>query len=275
MDRFDELSQELESSISDAPASETDAVAKAKKKGRNQSDLTADQVSGAGVDDIIDEDDDPAEKPVKSGGNYPDTKKYIKKASKCAEPDGDEDDDDEDDDDEDDDDEDDKKPAFFGKKNVKKAVSETEEVDATEFMTNLGNAVDYLGGQVQTLTKSMKMLMKGQAIFGNIVADLADPRKDKLQETMAKALVFLVKENKDLKKSVINNNDLMKSVSKMPGVPFMAGMVNPNTGETLQKGAELSKADADALQSAVLSNKITKSQWLQARHTGDLSCLKK
>jgi hypothetical protein len=261
MDIFEELSQELENSI--APVSEgSDSVAKGgKKKGRNQSDLTADQVKGD--EDLLDEEDDPAENPVKSGGNYPDTKKYVKKASNC-------DDDNDSDDDEDEDD----KPAFFGKKNVKKAMLVDEEVDATEFMKNLGEAVDFLGGRMERIAKSMNMLMKGQAIFGNIVADLADPRKDKLQETMAKALMFLVNENKEIKKSMVVSCDLMKSVQKMPGVPFMAGMINPNSGDTVAKSeSTLTKADADLLQKAVLKGEITKAQWLQARHTGDLSCV--
>jgi hypothetical protein len=284
MDRFDELSSELESSIAEEPTSEnqadglakavTDAArdylekAKGKKKGeKNPSDLTAEEISN-NTEEEIEADGDPAEHPKASGGAYPDVKKYVKKAAEC------------DDDDEDDDDEDDK-PDFFKKKGkVKKAVTEDEEVDATEFMGELGEAVNYIGGRLENLAKSMNLLMKGQAIFGNIVADLADPRKDKLQETMAKALVFLVKENKELKKAVSLNVDLMKAVQKMPGLPVVAGMINPagssETADTVQKaqGPTASKADMDTLMKARLEGKITHAQWLQAKHTGDLSFLK-
>jgi len=278
MDRFEQLSAELEQTINE-PESEDEGLQKAvvsaardylnkgKKKGRNPSDLSADDVSGD-PEDIIDPEDDPAEDPVHSGGKYPNVKKYVKKAAKC------------DDDDEDDDDEDDK-PSFF-KKKMKKSVQveedENTEVDATEFMESMGEAVGDLGARLSRMEKSLSHMMKGQAIFGELVADLADPRRDALNETVAKAMTYLVRQNKELAKAIGTHADVMKSIQQMPGVPRVAGMVatQENKTDELVKSEkpEMTKADTDRLFKAVNGGQISMDQYRQAKATGDLSCLK-
>ena len=242
-----------------------------KKKGKNPSDLTADG-STEDLDEIDDPDNDPAESPVPAGGNYPDTKRYVKKAKDEMFEDEDDDDD---------------KPEFFKKKSKKKVCKsldeDSDEVDATEFMLQMGNAMDHTVGEVAGLKKSLGQVVKGLAIFGDLLSDLADPRKDQMQETMAKALTYLVKENKELRKSLQESNDLVKSISQAPGMPQMAGIPLAPVGgnddliksqQPAQK-VELQKSDRDMLMKAVMQREITQRQYSAALKTGDLSCLKK
>lgn len=254
----------------------TDAVApllEKAHKGSPTSDLSAESDKRG---TLLESGKDPAETPKKSGGGYGDSKSYT--AEKASE-DYNDDDMDEDDDD--------SKPSYFKKKKkkAKKKFSKSEDwaddedsdddddgvYDASEFIDGVSEAVDDLG-------KSSQRLEDGIAVFGELLAELADPRRDKLQIALAKSLTYLTEKVSKLEKSIQEGNDLMKAVSQLPGVPKIAGMhlmksegqVEGNSG-----GIQVSKEDRDRLFKAACERRISTSEMKNAIATGDMSCLKK
>lgn len=210
---------------------------------------------------------DPAESPVKSGQGYKDSSKYEARKG--------------DDEDEDDEDDKDEMPSFFkkkAKKKMKKSEDESEEeeedseVDATEFLEQMGGAVDHLG-------KSVRELEEGMAVFGELLSEIADPRRDNLNATMAKALAHLVTEVKDIKKSLAAHESVMKSISTMPGAPRVAAMhVAATETETAPsapaaRGMKLEKSMKDRLWRLTAERKISVDEYKHACATGDVSIL--
>ena len=214
---------------------------------------------------------DPAESPKKSGDGYKDSSKYEARKGEKEECD--------------DEDDDDKMPAFFkkkkkGKKAVKKAsaeeVEETEDdddqdaVDATEFMEGVEKSITFLMEQ-------NKELSKGLACFGELLADLADPRKDKVLVSMAKAISFLVEGHKTLSKSVEGHSTLMKAISTMPGVPRVAGLqtvvTDADADAAAPQGKTLSKSQKDRLFQLAVQKKISHEEMKKAVQTGDATIL--
>jgi len=241
----------------------------AKGKGAQKTDLSA-EADKRGT--LVDSGKDPAESPKKSGQGYKDSSIYEARKGH--------------DDDEDGDDDDGDMPSFFkkkkkkgmGKKKIMKSEDEDEdesdddEVDATQFVEELGEAVDHLG-------KSIHRLEQGMAIFGELLSEMADPRKDKLMVNMAKAISHLVTENKDLKKSLVNNGTMMKAISQMPGVPRVAGLQAAfsatEESETPESNGRtsLSKSQRDRLFQLAVAKKISIDDMKKAVSTGDASVL--
>jgi len=244
----------------------------AKGKGGPTTDLKAD-ADKRGT--LTDSGKDPAESPKKSGEGYKDSRGYeARKGSKHSSSG--------------------KKsssgkhsssgmPSFFKKKKKKHSSSgkvakgsehEEEAIDGTEFIEELGDAVDHIN-------KSVMKLEEGLACFGELLATLADPRKDKVNIAMSKAIVHLVSENKEIKKSLASQNALMKAISQMPGVPRVAGLqtVVDTAADTAAAAAEkgdgkqLTKAQRDRIFQLAVHKKITTEEMNKAIKTGDASIL--
>lgn len=230
----------------------------AKGKGAQTSDLSAEkdkrgELTGSGKD--------PAESPKKSGQGYSDSSGYEARKG---------------DDSDDDDDDSDDVPAFFKKKKKGKKVKKSDDVeddsdedsddeayDATEFVEEMGDAVNHMN-------KSINRLEEGLAVFGELLAEVADARRDKLMVNMAKALTHIVEEQKEIKKSLVAHSTMMKSIAQLPGMPRVAGLFNQAQGTeevtTSSEGAgtKLSKATHDRLWQMAVQRKITSEEMKKA-----------
>jgi len=287
-DLFENAANELEKSMkeeeqSTPPSAET--LAKAIRKGIT--DAVAPLLKGGPTSDMSAEADkrgtltdtssDPAEKPKKSGGGYPDSKSYTSKK-------GDDDFNDDDDDGDDDD-----TPSFFKKKKKRKGKKackgdedynddryyeddDDDAYDASEFIDGMSKAVDHL-------SKSNNRLEEGLSVFGELLSELADPRRDKLAVNMAKAMTHIVDRVTKLEKAITEQNDLVKSMARMPGAPKIAGATQLNLikGEEESEDAtpKVSQEDRDRLFKAAVEGRISQAERRNAVVTGDLSCLKK
>lgn len=252
----------------------------AKANGAPRSDMTLDAKGRSGTE-VIKEEDDPAKTPKKSGQGYPDSSKYVAKGDESA-------DDDDDDDDSDDDDSD--MPAFFQKKGkgkkkppfVKKSFDEVDDedaVDATEF-------IQAVGSTIHKLEKSVSELRKGITTFGELLAEVADPRRDRLAVSNSNGLAYLINEVKEIKKSLATQDGMMKSIAQLPGAPRVAGaaFVPQQQPESSQAEIQTSEPDAlgrvlspdqrNALWKARQENRITESEWKRAKR-GDTSIIAK
>ena len=257
--------QELGKSLKDALLKTTTEFL-AKGKGAITSDLSAEKDKRG---ELTGSSKDPAESPKKSGEGYKDSSIY--EARKAAE---------NDDDDNDDNDEDDM-PSFFKKKHkkskkvVKKSIDEDEleleddeddsDMDATGFIEDLGEAVD-------GINKSISHLTEGVAVFGELVAEMADPRRDNMLVNMAKAITHLVDENKQIKKSLEAHNSLMKSMVNLPGMPKIAGnqeLAKSVGAEAPVQSAVLSKSVRDKLFAARMTGKLSAEDHQAALQSGD------
>ena len=120
-------------------------LAKGKKKDEPNSDLSAEDKAGKGV---TEHGKDPAQNPVKAGQGYKDSSKYVPKGK---------------DEMEDEDEDEDEAPSFFKKKmkkgcgKMKKSQEQEEtEVDATEYMETMGEAVDAMHARMNHIEKVLK-----------------------------------------------------------------------------------------------------------------------
>jgi len=247
-----------------------------KANGAPRSDNTLD-AKGRSGSQVIATEDDPAKSPKKSGQGYQDSSKIVNKGDDDA-------------DDDDDDDDDDGMPAFFsrgkskGKKKMKKSEQVVDDddadeggVDATEFLEGMGDAVEYLG-------KSVRELRSGVATFGELLAELADPRRDRLLISLQKGLTAVIEKQNRLEKSLGEHTSLMKSISQLPGMPKVAGMA-PAIAAVSQDQVQVSaQPDAlgrivtgdqrNALMKAKAEGKITHEEWKRGR-AGDATVLAK
>lgn len=221
---------------------------------------------------------DPAASPKKSGKGYEDSSKYEARKGEDMDDDGDEDDDSSK-----------KKKKFpFGKMKKMKKSAELEDTDDSddedfddEEMYDATEVVAELGKNVTQINKSIDRLEEGMAVFGELLAEQADPRRDVLLTNLAKAVVHIVEQQKEMKKALTGVNDLMKAVATMPGVPKIAGlqmMVNKgdlakSEGEDVNE--ELSKEDKDRLFQAAARKQISTAEMSKAMRTRDLSVLDK
>lgn len=220
--------------------------------------------------------DDPAKTPKKSGQGYKDSSVHT------AEKGDDEHCDDDD------------TPAYFKKKGkkAKKAAKKADDehnddddessedgLDADEFVEGMEKAIG-------DLRKGNRNLEEGLATFGELLSDMADPRKDKLLVTMAKGISHIVDRLGKLEKSVAEQGDLAKSIAKMPGMPRIAGLAlaKSESAETAQAtGTEgrggmaetITDGDRERLFKAVVEKRISKAEHGNALRTGDLKCLEK
>lgn len=285
-DVFESASQELEKSIQeDEKAQPTDLGQQliksvtnavqdflAKGKGGQPSELSAEKDKRGS---LTESGKDPAESPKKSGKGYDDSTKYEARKGE----------------DMDDEDDEDDKPSFFKKKKKKKVKkmyksydeqdedtsdedeSADEALDATEFVEELGDAVEHIN-------KSVGRLEDGMAVFGELLAEMADPRRDKVLVSLAKAVSHLVQEQKEIKKSLVAHQTLVKAIAQMPGVPRVAGLqlVAQEAEAASVGGAEpkqISQADKDRLFRAAVQKQISTEEMNKAIRTGDLSVLEK
>jgi len=244
----------------------TDAVApllNKAQKGAPTSDLSAEKDKRG---TLTDSGKDPAETPKKSGGQYPDSKQYTSMKA--------------DDDYNDDDDDDDTPPKFFKKKkkNMKKMCKKSElledeeddmeEYDASEFIDGMGDAVEEIG-------KSCQRLEEGVAVFGELLAENADPNRDKLLVSLAKSMQFVIDKVTKIEKAYVQHSDLMKSIAQMPGMPKVAGMALAKSEDSQTENKRISAEDRNRLFKAAVSGQISQAEMKHAKETGDLSCLKK
>ena len=240
------------------------------KAGGPTTDLPADKDKRGS---LLEAGSDPAKSPKKSGKGYDDSSKYeARKGHDMGEEDEDGDEDDKD------------MPAFFKKKGKKKMIKkmkksysdeeleseegEESDVDATEFMNDLGEAVEHLH-------KSVSSIEEGVAVFGELLAEMADTRRDKLLVNMAKGINLLITENKELKKSMNKHETMMKSISNLPGMPKVVGthFAAQEAATTEGESAQVSTADRDRLFQLAVAKKITTGEMQKAIRTGDMSVL--
>jgi hypothetical protein len=255
----------------------------AKANGAPRSDMTLD-AKGRSGGEVISTEDDPAKTPKKAGQGYKDSSAYTAKGDESADDDDDDDDDDSDDDDSD-------MPAFFQKKGkgkkkppfVKKSFDEVEDedaVDATEF-------IQAVGSTIHKLEKSVSELRKGITTFGELLAEVADPRRDRLAVSNSNGLAYLINEVKEIKKSLATQDGMMKSIAQLPGAPRVAGasfVPQQQQAESSQSEVHTSEPDAlgrvlspdqrNALWKARQENRITESEWKRAKR-GDTSIIAK
>lgn len=233
----------------------------AKAKGGPGSDLSAEKDKRG---TLTEAGKDPAETPAKSGEGYKDSSKYETRKGEDMEDEGDEE-------------ESDEVPSFFKKKKKKKAMKKSEEAsesedeelsDAEEFMEGLENGIDHLA-------KSCGKIEEGVAVFGELVAELADPRRDKLLIGLAKAMNLLVTETREIKKSLEANQSIIKSIATMPGMPKVVGAQLQKAEQEQGLKKSLSGQDRDRLFKAASKGVISKEEYNQALQTGDMSCLEK
>lgn len=254
----------------------------AKANGSPRSDMTLD-AKGRSGSEVISNEDDPAKTPKKSGQGYKDSSAYTAKGDECA---------DDDDDSDDDDDGDDDMPDFFkrgakskGKKPpfVKKSFDDAEDedaIDATEF-------IQAVGSTVHKLEKSIAELRKGVATFGELLAEVADPRRDRLAVSNSNGLAYVINEIKEIKKSLQTQNSLVKSIASLPGMPRVAGgsfpviadvgaapQAEPQVTEPDSLGRVLTADQRNALWKARQDDRITESEWKRAKR-GDTSIIAK
>jgi len=268
MDVFETASKELESMIEGETKSEDQATEIAKaiagvlNKGKKEvrSDLSAEKVK----DDKshIEAEEDPAEDAAPSGKGYKDSSKYVNGSKKKASRDEDED----------------ESPApMFKKKKMKKSYEvgpedeeeegEAEgEVDATQFLNTLGEAVDEIRSELSEVKKAL-------AVNLELAVEGLDNKKDELLLNMAKGMKFLIEEHKSLKKSLTEQTSLVKAVANMPGVPRAVSLFQAGGEDALKKSVSVSEAQKDTLWKARITNQITENQYKEAIKTGDLSCL--
>ena len=228
-----------------------------KGKGGQGTDLEADKDKRGS---LIEAGKDPAEHPVKSGQGYKDSSKYEARKG-------------DDEDDMDDEDEDEKESMFKKKKKkMKKKMdksgdedeSEDEVVDATEFVEDLGDAVDHIN-------KSVERLEAGMVAFGDLLVDMADPRREKLLVTMAKAISHVIEKQDKIEKSLSQFADLKKAM-KEPSAPKVAGQTIVVEG-TENKGSILKSEDKNRLFQLASKSKISMEEYKNAVKTGDISIL--
>jgi hypothetical protein len=254
----------------------------AKANGAPRSDMTLD-AKGRSGGEVISTEDDPAKTPKKAGQGYKDSSAYTAKGDESA---------DDDDDSDDDDDDDSEMPDFFkrgakskGKKKppfVKKSFDDDEDeeaVDATEF-------IQAVGSTIHKLEKSVSELRKGITTFGELLAEVADPRRDRLAVSNSNGLAYLINEVKEIKKSLATQDGMMKSIAQLPGAPRVAGasFVPQQQAESSQAEVHTSEPDAlgrvlspdqrNALWKARQENRITESEWKRAKR-GDASIIAK
>lgn len=222
---------------------------------------------------------DPAASPKKSGKGYEDSSVYEARKGEDMDDDGD-------------DDEDDapkkkakKKFDFSKMKKMKKSVEVEEEDDSSdedEEMLDATEVVAELHDNVESISKSVDRLEEGMAVFGELLAEQADPRRDVLLANLAKAVTHIITEQKEIKKSLSGVNDLMKAVSSMPGVPKIAGVqmvvnkndLNKSEGESETDGV-MSSEDKNRLFQAAVQGKISTTEMKKAIQTNDLTILQK
>jgi hypothetical protein len=232
---------------------------------------------------------DPATTPKSSSSGYPDSTRYEARKGEDLDDDGDEDGDE---------DEDDKKskrhkkgkkanPFMSKMKKMKKGHEDEEDSDDTDVegddeMFDATEVVAELGENVAEINKSVDRLEEGMAVFGELLGEMADPRRDKLLVNLAKAVTHIISEQKEMKKSLSGVNDLMKAVSTMPGVPKIAGLQMIANKTDLAKGegdvedrGELSQENKDRLFAAAVARKISTKEMSKAMQTHDLSILER
>lgn len=290
-DILEQATQDLEKSLAeDQQQEETeqnlgDAIVKAIKSvtteflGKAQTtDLSADKDRRGSLTETS---KDPATSPKKTGREYPDSSKY--EARKGSDMDDDFEGDDEDD-----------APKGKGKKLSKYAMkmkkmkkmkksqdedrSYDDDDDVTEDMVDATEAVAAIGESTELIGKSLDRLEDGMSVFGELLGEMSDPKRDKILVNIAKGISFLVDQQKELNKSIREQNDLMKSIGQMPGVPRVAGlhqMVKTDEVKKAEGGGVLKKGDKDRLFKAAVQGQISMEEFKEAQATGDASILEK
>lgn len=273
---FDELASQLEEQISKSEKTEEAPVQEEKSEqgllkalmttakdylGKAQtSDLKAEKDRRGS---LTESSDDPAKTPKKSGAGYEDSSKYEARKGHGKD---------------DDEDEDDDVPAFMKKKAKKKAMKKSIETEDEE--SEDSEEVIDVTETVEELQKSVARLEEGVAVFGDLLAEVADPRRDKAMATVMKSLSHIIEKQNKLEKSLGEVQPLMKALAQMPGAPKMVG-VQANLKKSVEttEGAEtqtvLSKEDKDRLMKAAIEGKISTNEMKKAIATNDASLLEK
>ena len=149
---------------------------------------------------------------------------------------------------------------------------EESALDATEF-------VEAMGESVEEIEKSMDRMEEGMAVFGELLGEMSDPKRDKLIVNIAKGIGFLVDQMKDLNKSVSAQNDLVKSISQLPGAPRIAGLpaqtVNNDEIKKGEEGDTLTKGEKDRIFQLATSRRISMDEYRNAIRNNDASILEK
>jgi len=278
-ENFDELASELEQKLgqqkeetpASAPAEEpkNDAglmkalmVAAKDYFGKAQSsDLKAEKDKRGS---LIDSSDDPAKSPKKSGAGYPDSSKY--EARKGHE-------------DEDEDEEEEEMPKHFKKKSHKKKMKKSyDEVDENEEGEEGEDEVIDATEVLEDLQKSVQLIEEGMATFGELLTAMADPRREKNEALILKALTSIIDRQDKIEKSLAEVQPLVKAMSSLPGVPKAVQSMTLNKSETTEGTGEqsgLSPEDKNRLFNAAVKGKISKSEMKKAIDTNDASILQK
>jgi len=288
-DLFEAAAADLEKAIraeeEETPVDGPEAIAKAVKSKLDEAVEIARtgklSKAGPGSDESADKDrrgsltstkDDPAKTPKKSGQGYKDSSGYTSEKGSMSHDDEDEDD----------------TPAYFKKKSKKKAKKSEEDYNDDEDGEDSLDADAFVEGMekaIGDLRKGNRNLEDGLATFGELLSDMADPRKDKLLISIAKGISHIVDRLGKLEKSFGDQADMVKAVSRMPGVPRVAGLAlaKAEAAESaVATGTEgrgvadaLTDGDRERLFKAVIEKKISRSEHSAALRTGDLRCLEK
>lgn len=177
-----------------------------------------------------------------------------------------------DDEDEDDEEEDKKK----SKKMKKSEDEEEEDFDLEEEIEQVEiEDTEGLNKAFNDMRSEINFLRKGMTSMLELLVEESQKseKRDGLNMNISKALVKIINDNAEMKKSVVENANLFKSITRMSGAPVVAGQefLVKSEGEEAT-GEEVSETDKSLIMKSYQTRKIS-SETMRKALKGDTKAL--